>query len=148
MKLCKITPARRADDSAWLNAMLATYQGPVTKEEGFACVAPLPPRRDWIDPDLIPKRSRSHVSPRSMVRMIAALSTHDIEGKESLRSAGDIARILREQGTTATVALVEMHAKRHGIVLRAPCRQWAPDPEPVRGTRQARQRAVLAEAWP
>lgn len=57
MKLCKITPARRADDAAWLSRLVAESGVPIQQVEGFREVKPIA-RKRWHDPTTVLKRRR------------------------------------------------------------------------------------------
>lgn len=146
MQICNITPSRRAHDAAWLSEMVAAYRGPIQRVEGFDVAAHRPARRNWIDPEYQLQRHRSRPEDGSLPRAIAALSATEVDGVEVLRSAAEVARMLRAQGLHITAPQVEFHASSKGIVLKQPVKACPYGQQPA-GTRQQRDRAVLREPW-
>ena len=143
--ICKITPARRAGDAAWLSELVAQYQGRIQVVEGCK-FAPPPIRKDRINPEYVLKRERLP-HPRVIVRMIADLSTEMEDGVEVVRTAHQVAREMRRRGVPVSVANVELYARAHRIRLRDPKERRIPQVRRRGGTKQARDRAVLREEW-
>lgn len=146
MQICNITPSRRAHDAAWLAEMVAAYRGPIQRVEGFDVAAHRPARRDWTDPEYKLQRRRTRPADGPLPRAIAGLSVAEVDGVEILRSAAEVARMLRAQGLHITAPQVEFHAERKGIVLKQPVKACPYGNQPA-ATRQARDRAVLREEW-
>ena len=143
--ICKITPDRRADDAAWLSALVEQHRDKIKVVDGCKFEPPAK-RRDWIDPDYQLRRERKPPA-RTIVRLIAANSTQVENGIEVIRTAHQVTRELNRQGIPVDVAHVELYARQHRIRLRSPSERRLP-PALVRGaTKQARDRAVLREEW-
>ena len=118
MELCKITPDRRAEDSAWLAERMAAYTGTIQRVPGFERAAPAPSRPNWIDPETKLRRRRSVSPGRNLAQRIKALAQIEIDGVTIARSAAEIARQLRADGMRITSTQVEITAARNGIELR------------------------------
>ena len=141
MEICNITPSRRAHDAAWLAEMVAAFRGPIEHVEGCTFER-RPARREYVDPEYKLQRRRTRPVDGPLPRAIAGLSVAEVDGVETLRSAAEVAKLLREQGLHITGAQVEFHAAHKGIVLKRPVKS-----SPCPASRQARDRAALSEEW-
>ena len=143
--ICKITPDRRADDAAWLSALVEQNRHKIEVIDGCKFEPPAK-RRDWIDPDYVLRRERKPPA-STIVRMIAAHSTEMENGVEVVRTAHQVTRELNRQGIPVDLAHVELYARQHRIRLRDPRERRMPQVRRPGGTKQARDRAALREEW-